>query len=97
MLLLIGSYLMAPGNPIMQLTFGVALLLFLFGSYIATAVCAFKDDGMGKGFLCLCIGIYAVYYVTKISERPFLKVLFGISAVLGLAAKFGAFNRVFEK
>jgi hypothetical protein len=57
-------------------------------------VCAFKDDGMGKGFLCLCIGIYTVYYVLKESERPFLKVLYGIAVALGLAAKFGALDRL---
>ncbi len=97
MLILAVSYLMAPGNPIMQLLFATALLLYLFGTWIATAVFAFKDDGMGKGFLCLCIGIYAVYYVAKVSERQFLKVIYGVGFVLGIAAKFGAFDRVFDK
>jgi len=97
MLILAVTYLLAPGNPIMQLAFACTLLLFLFGTYVATAVFAFKDDGMGKGFLCLCIGIYAIYYVTKVSERQFLKVIYGIAFVLGLAAKFGAFDRVLEK
>jgi predicted RNA-binding Zn-ribbon protein involved in translation (DUF1610 family) len=94
MLLLVGTYLMASGNPAMKLTFIGALLLYLVGSHIAVTVCAFKDDGMGKGFLCFCIGIYAVYYVFKVSERPFLKVLYGISCLLGLAAKFGALDRL---
>jgi hypothetical protein len=70
MLLLVGTYFMSSGNPLMKLTFAVALLLYIVGSHIAVTVCAFKDDGMGKGFLCFCIGIYAVYYVFKVSERP---------------------------
>jgi hypothetical protein len=94
MLLLVGTYFMASGNPAMKLTFIGALLLYLIGSHIAVTVCAFKDDGIGKGFLCFCIGIYAVYYVFKVSERPFLKVLYGISCLLGLAAKFGALDRL---
>ena len=94
MLLLVGSYLMASSMPAMKLTFIVALLLYLLGSHIAVTVCAFKDDGVGKGFLCFCIGIYAVYYVFKVSERPFLKVLYGISCVLWLAAKFCALDRL---
>jgi hypothetical protein len=94
MLLLVVTYFLAPSMPSMKLVFILALLLYWAGAYIAVAVCAFKDDGMGKGFLCLCIGIYAVYYVAKVSERPFLKVLYGIGFVLGLAAKFGALDRL---
>ncbi len=97
MVLLVATYFMAPGNPVMALAFLALLLLYLVGIYITTAVFAFIDDGAGKGFLCLCIGIYAVYYVTKISERSYLKVLYGIAAVLGLAARFGAFDRAFGK
>lgn len=94
MLVLVVTYLMAPNNPAMKITFLLILALYLFGAHIAVTVCAFKDDGMGKGFLCLCIGIYTVYYVLKESERPFLKVLYGIAFALGLAAKFGALDRL---
>jgi hypothetical protein len=97
MLALVVTYLLAPNNPVMGLAFIGLLLLFLLGTWIATAVFAFMDDGVGKGFLCLCIGIYAVYYVVKESERQFLKVIYGIAAVLGLALKFGAFDSVLAK
>jgi len=94
LLLMAVTYLMAPGNPLMGLAFAGLFLLYIFAVHITTAVFAFKDDGVGKGFLCLCIGIYALYYVLKVSERSYLKVLYGVVAVLGLASRLGLFEHI---
>jgi hypothetical protein len=97
LLLMAITYLMAPGNPAMALVFIGLFLMYFFAVHIATAVFAFKDDGVGKGFLCLCIGIYAIYYVLKISERSYLKVLYSVIVVLGLASRFGLFEHIADK
>ena len=94
MALLVVSYFLAPSMLLMKIVFLLALGLYLIGSHITVTVYAFIDDGAGKGFLCLCIGIYTVYYVLKESERPFLKVLYTIAFLLGLAAKFGALDHL---
>jgi len=97
LLLMAVTYLMAPGNPAMTLVFIGLFLLYMLTVHIATSVFAFKDDGVGKGFLCLCIGIYALYYALKVTERSYLKVLYSVLALLGIASKFGLFEHITEK
>jgi len=91
------TYLMAPGNPGMALTFIGLFLLYFLTVHITTTVFAFKDDGVAKGFLCLCIGIYAIYYVLKVSERTYLKVLYSVLVVLGIASRLGLFEHIADK
>jgi hypothetical protein len=88
LVVMVGLYFLGQSNPLMKIAFLLGLLFYLLGAHIAVTVCAFKDDGVGKGLLCFCIGIYAIYYVFKESERDFLKVIYGIACVLGLILKF---------
>jgi len=88
MVLLAVLYFLGQSNPVMKLALLGAMALFIFGAHIATTVCAFMDDGVGKGILCFCIGIYAIYYVFKESERNFLKVIVAAECVMGLIIKF---------
>jgi hypothetical protein len=97
LLLMAVTYLMAPGNPGMALTFIGLFLLYFLTVHITTTVFAFKDDGVAKGFLCLCIGIYAIYYVLKVSERTYLKVLYSVLVVLGIASRLGLFEHIADK
>ena len=60
------------------------VLLYALGVWITTAVFAFKDS-VGKGFLCLCIGIYAIYWVYKESDNNFLKAANGLLLLLWIA------------
>jgi hypothetical protein len=88
MVLLAILYFLGQNNPVMKLALIGAMVLYMVAAHIAVTVCAFMDDGAGKGILCFCIGIYAIYYVFKESERPFLKVIVAAECVLGLVLKF---------
>lgn len=88
MVLLAVLYFLGQSNPTMKLALVGAMALYVVAAHIVTTVCAFVDDGAGKGILCFCIGIYAIYYVFKESERPFLKVIVTAECLLGLALKF---------
>ena len=61
------------------------MLRYVFAVWVATLVFAFKDS-VGKGFLCMCIGIYALYWVYKESDNNFLKAANGLVLVLYLIA-----------
>ncbi len=80
-------YFLGKDDPLMKLGCILGVLLYILVAKIVVTVFAFKDDGMGKGFLCLCIDIYTVYYVFKVSERQLSKLLYGIVCVIGLAAR----------
>lgn len=88
MVLLAVLYFVGQGNPIMKLVFFGAMLLYLIASHIITTVCAFMDDGAGKGMLCFCIGIYAIYYVFKVSQRDYLKIIVAAECIMALILKF---------
>lgn len=85
-------YFLGNSMPIMKAFCALGVGLFLIGAHITVTVFAFKDDGIAKGFLCLCIGLYTIYYVFKESERQFAKVIYGIACVLGLLLKFDIIN-----
>jgi len=73
--------------PVMKYVFIAMLLLYVVAAKITVAYYAFKD-GAGTGMLCLCIDLYAVYWVFKESENDFLKVFYGLGFALGLAVRF---------
>jgi hypothetical protein len=85
-------YFLGQSSPDMKLLFLLGLGLYLIGSHIIVTVFAFIDDGAFKGFLCLCIGIYTIYYVLKESQRGYLKVMYAIAFVIGLLVKFDVIN-----
>jgi DNA-directed RNA polymerase subunit RPC12/RpoP len=58
-------------------------LLFYLGVRLLTVVLAFKD-GMGTGFLCLCLEFYAIRWVYAESENSFLKASYPLLLLLGL-------------
>jgi len=87
-LLILGIlYFLGRSNPGMKLAFiGVAVLYALVAHIIVT-VAAFRE-GIGTGFLTLCIWIYAVYFVFKINDDDNLKILYGAAIVINLALRF---------
>src|SRR5262245_24638092 len=76
-------YALAHSNDGMKIVYLLSCALFIFTAHICVVVSAFKDS-VGKGFLCLCIGIYAIYYTFKESDSTLLKTLIGISLALEL-------------
>jgi len=77
-------YFLGLSNPVFKLGFAVLALLYLVACHITVLVFAFKDSVV-KGFLCLCIGIYAVYWVYVESENSFLKAAYGVNLLITLA------------
>jgi hypothetical protein len=47
-------------------------------------VSAFRAS-IGQGFLCLCIPIYAVYFVFKQSENALLMAFYAVAILLNLS------------
>ena len=76
-------YLLGQSIPVMKLAFALTALLYVVTARIIVVVVAFKDS-IGKGFLCLCIEIYTIYYVFKESESGFLKALYGLVLLMWL-------------
>ena len=74
-------------NPSIKLAFVGVAALYVFTVHIIVAVAAFRD-GIGTGFLTLCIPLYAIYYVFKVSESDMLKVLYGFAIALNISLRF---------
>lgn len=62
----------------------LGIILYFIAVKIVITVFAFKDDGAGKGFLCLCFDFYTMRYVFNQSGRPLSKVLYASAWALGL-------------
>jgi uncharacterized membrane protein YhaH (DUF805 family) len=76
-------YALGRNSDLMKGVYVLSAALFILVSHIFVIVAAFKDS-IGKGFLCLCIGIYAIYYTFRESDSTVLKTLIGISLLLEL-------------
>jgi DNA-directed RNA polymerase subunit RPC12/RpoP len=59
-------------------------VLYVFTVHIVVLVCAFRAS-IGQGFLCLCIPIYAVYFVFKQSESSMLMAFYAVAILLELS------------
>src|SRR5687768_12730950 len=56
-------------------------VLYVFTVHIVMLVCAFRAS-IGQGFLCLCIPIYAVYFVFKQNESTTLMAFYAVAILL---------------
>jgi hypothetical protein len=80
-------YFLGRSNPPIMLGFYGLSLLYIVGAKITATVFAFKE-GVGTGFLTLCIEIYTIYFVFKVSDNDLLKLIYGVAIVLGLCLRF---------
>jgi hypothetical protein len=62
-------------------------VLYTLGAHIMVVIAAFKES-VGTGFLSLCIPIYAVYFVFKVSDNDTLKVLYGLAVLIDISLRF---------
>lgn len=80
-------YLLGRTNEaVMMACVGIGAL-YVLTVQIIVIVAAFKE-GVGTGFLTLCVPFYAVYFVFKTSESNTLKILFGVSVIINIALQF---------
>lgn len=80
-------YLLGRENPaIMLLLVGIAVLYVLV-THLIVVVAAFRE-GVGTGFLTLCIPFFAIYFVFKVSDSDILKVLYGAAILINLILRF---------
>jgi hypothetical protein len=82
-------YFLGRSSPPIMLGFFGLSALYIIGAHIMATVFAFKE-GVGTGLLTLCIGIYAIYFVFKVSDNDLLKLIYGVALVLSLCLKFMA-------
>ncbi len=80
-------YFLGRSNPTMKLAFVGFAVLYYVAAHIIVSVGAFRD-GIGTGFLALCIGIYTIYWVFKVNENDSLKIIYGVAIALALALRF---------
>ncbi len=77
----------ARGNPGSAAAFLVPQFLFSMVVGIIILVEAFRD-GIGTGFLTLCLPFYIFYYVLSVNESPHIKALFAVSMIASTARFF---------
>jgi hypothetical protein len=75
--------LLSRSNPPLKFAYIGGALLFTLFVKIRLLTIAFQDSVL-KGFLCLCIGIYAFYYLLVESGSTSLKVSYGVCVLLWL-------------
>jgi hypothetical protein len=80
-------YALGRSNPAMMLAFVGLAALYCLTVHIMAIVAAFRES-VGTGFLTLCIPIYALYFVFKVSESDTLKILYGTAIVINILLRF---------
>jgi len=86
-LILAVLYFLGRDNPGMKLAFVGVAVLYVLTVHIIVTVAAFRT-GIGTGFLTLCIPIFAIYFVFKISDNDTLKILYGFAIAMNIALRF---------
>jgi hypothetical protein len=80
-------YFLGRQNPPFMMAFVGIGALYTLTAHIIVAVAAFKE-GIGTGFLSLCIPIYALYFVFRVSDSDSLKILYGVAFVVNIVLRF---------
>jgi hypothetical protein len=86
-LILAVLYFLGRENPGLKLAFVGVAALYVLTVHIIVAVAAFRQ-GIGTGFLTLCIPLFAIYFVFKMNDNDTLQVLYGFAIVINIALKF---------
>lgn len=74
-------------NPPMMLGFVGVAIFYVLAVHIVTTIHAFQNEGVGTGFLTLCLPFYALYYVFKVADSDTLKVLYGFSILINIGVR----------
>jgi len=80
-------YFLGRGTPAVMLAFVGVAALYSLAAHIIVVVAAFKE-GVGTGFLTLCIPIYALYFVFKVQDNDTLKIIYGVAVLINIAMRF---------
>jgi DNA-directed RNA polymerase subunit RPC12/RpoP len=80
-------YFLGRANPLFMVAFLVSAGLYYVAALIIVLVAAFKE-GVGTGFLTLCIPFYAIYFVFKVNDNDTLKLIYGVAIIIGLILRF---------
>jgi hypothetical protein len=80
-------YLLGRENPAMMLAFLGTAALYSLTIHIIVIVAAFRE-GVGSGFLTMCVPFYSLYFVFKVNDSDTLKVLYGVAAIINLVLRF---------
>ncbi len=70
----------------MMLAFLGTAVVYVLVVHIWAIVCAFKES-VGTGFLTLCIPLYALYFVYKVSENEPLKLFYGVAVLINIGLR----------
>jgi hypothetical protein len=80
-------FFLGRNNPDVKVVFFGVAALYVLTAHIIVAVAAFRE-GMGVGFLTLCIPFYAIYFVFKVSDSDTLKIVYGVAILINIGLKF---------
>jgi len=80
-------YFLGKQNPPMMLVFIGTALLYVFVAHIMVVVAAFRES-VGTGFLALCIPLYALYFVFKVSDNDSLKIIYAGAILVNISLRF---------
>jgi hypothetical protein len=88
LVLLLGVlYLLGRQNRSYMFAFLLTAGLYSGVVHIVVIVAAFQE-GMGTGFLTLCVPFFSLYFVFKTNDSDTLRVLYAVAVVLNLAVRF---------
>ena len=80
-------YFAGKTNPTAALAFGIIVMTYLIGVHILVAISAFQE-GIGTGFLTLCLPFFAIYYVFKMNDDETLRILYGVALLIRFGTLF---------
>jgi hypothetical protein len=86
--LLVALYLFPGNNRTAELMFGYVVIAYVIGVHLLVSVSAFQD-GIGLGFLTLCLPLFAIYYVYKINDNQTLRILYGFVVLVRILTWLG--------
>lgn len=88
---LAACYLLGKQNPTMMLAFVGVAALYSLAIHLIVVVAGFRE-GVGTGFLALCIPFYALYFVFKVHENDTLKLLYAVAVLLNIVLRLIKLN-----
>ncbi|UCD75318.1 MAG: hypothetical protein JSV91_00055 [Phycisphaerales bacterium] len=80
-------FALATSNEVVALVYLLTAGFFGFGVWIVVLVFAFSE-GIGQGFLTLCVPCYILYYVFGVCDNQYVKILYVLSILANISTYF---------